>query len=126
MTSTPAEAIQCDWQATLFDDCALPGCPVPVATPGEVCRSCRTAFGDMLHARIGQPVREAERIRAELAARDAGVLAQYRDRAATGTVSVLDAIPRRNQACWLCEQRRTCTLEEMGWECAHCRDTVVA
>lgn len=119
MASKRTVSLQCDWQSTLFDDCALPGCAGPVAAPGEVCQSCRAAFGDMLHECIGHADRGPEQIRAELAARDAGVLAHYRDRAATTPVP--DPTPTRNQACWLCEQRRTCTFEEMGWECEHCR-----
>ncbi|KZM71099.1 hypothetical protein AWN90_42055 [Nocardia terpenica] len=28
---------------------------------------------------------------------------------------------KRNQKCWLCEQRRSCILAERGWECRTCR-----
>jgi hypothetical protein len=28
---------------------------------------------------------------------------------------------KQNQTCWLCEQRRTCTQADHGWECDDCR-----
>ena len=29
---------------------------------------------------------------------------------------------RANQVCWLCEQRRACTKQPQGWECAECQE----
>lgn len=38
-------------------------------------------------------------------------------------VAAADVKERKsNQRCWLCEQRRTCTREQLGWECDTCRE----
>jgi hypothetical protein len=120
MPSTPTEPRQPDWQPTLFDGCALPGCAVPVATPGDVCQSCRAAFGDMLNVRTDGLARDPEQVRADLAARDASTREQYRAQAAVAAAQQVS--PRkRNQICWLCEERRTCTSTAGRWECADCQ-----
>lgn len=121
MTSTHTESHQCDWQSTLFDDCALPGCAVPVATPGDVCQSCRAAFGDMLNVRTDGLARDPEQVRADLAARDASTREQYRAQAATVAAAQQVSTRKRNQICWLCEERRTCTSTAGRWECADCQ-----
>ena len=108
------------WQATLFISCALPGCVVPVSEPGEVCSSCRSAFGDMLRIHVGVPNIDAEQVAAELRARDESVLAQYRTRTHAPNADAGD-VEIRNQICWLCEERRTCTRERDGFECRSCR-----
>lgn len=125
MSTTRTESTDSLWQGELFTACALPGCLAPVAMPGDVCTTCRTAFGEMLRTNdrhVGDPAQ----IVAELEARDAGVLAQYRARAANTAAPEQDSTPKRGQVCWLCEERRTCTPEKTGWECARCRDTVFA
>lgn len=61
--------------AALFTTCALPGCPVPVVTPGDVCDGCLAAFGPML--RPADSDTDPDVIAAELAARDAYVRAAY-------------------------------------------------
>lgn len=121
MPSTPTEPRQSDWQATLFDGCALPGCAVPVATPGDVCQSCRAAFGDMLNVRTDGLARDPEQVRADLAARDASTREQYRAQAATVAAAQQVSTRKRNQICWLCEERRTCTSTAGRWECADCK-----
>ena len=126
MTLTRTATPETDWQAEMFTACAVPGCPVPVASPGDVCTSCRRAFGDMLHVLDGPALVEPDQVAAELRERDDSVRAQYRARATAPAAPRSDSDPKRNQVCWLCEERRTCTSEEAGWECAHCRDTVVA
>ncbi|WP_256277792.1 hypothetical protein [Mycolicibacterium grossiae] len=42
--------------------------------------------------------------------------------AAVGAQPKREAEPERkaNQRCWICEQRRTCTRQEHGWECDVC------
>jgi hypothetical protein len=121
MTSTHTESLQCDWQSTLFDDCALPGCAVPVAVPGDVCQSCRVAFGDMLTVRTDVPDLNPERVRADLTARDASIREQYRAQAATVAAAQQVSPSKRNQICWLCDERRTCTSTDGRWECADCQ-----
>ncbi|MCJ0894396.1 MULTISPECIES: hypothetical protein [unclassified Rhodococcus (in: high G+C Gram-positive bacteria)] len=121
MTSTPIELRQSDWQSTLFDDCALPGCATPVAVPGDVCQSCLVAFGDMLNVRTDGPAHDPERVRAELAARDASTRDQYRAQAATVAAAQQVSTRKRNQICWLCDERRTCTATDGRWECADCQ-----
>ncbi|OZC63588.1 hypothetical protein CH306_26385 [Rhodococcus sp. 15-725-2-2b] len=121
MPSTRTELRQSDWQSTLFDDCALPGCAVPVVVPGDVCQSCRVAFGDMLNVRTEGPAREPAQVRADLAARDASTREQYRAQAATVAAAQQVSSRKRNQICWLCEERRTCTSTGGRWECADCQ-----
>lgn len=113
------------WQATLFTSCALPGCVVPVSEAGEVCSSCRSAFGDMLRIHVGVPnLGGPEQVAAELRDHDVRVLAQYRTRTQAPTADE-DDVEIRNQICWLCEERRTCTRERDGFECRCCRATAV-
>lgn len=121
MPSTPTETRQSNWQPMLFDGCALPGCAVPVATPGDVCQSCRAAFGDMLNIRTDGLARDLEQVRADLAARDASTREQYRAQAATVAAAQQVSTRKRNQICWLCEERRTCTSTAGRWECADCQ-----
>lgn len=121
MTPTRTSGIECDWQQTLFTCCALPGCAVPVATPGDVCASCRVAFGDMLNVRTDGPSGEPEQVRADLAARDVSTREQYRAQAATVAAAQQVSTRKRNQICWLCEERRTCTATGGRWECADCQ-----
>ncbi|MFD4294168.1 hypothetical protein ACFWQG_13205 [Rhodococcus sp. NPDC058532] len=56
----------------LFVDCVLPGCASPVASVGEVCGGCRTAFGDQLRA-TGRPALTAD----EVAERDRSTRLAY-------------------------------------------------
>jgi hypothetical protein len=98
--------------ATLFPECALPGCRNPVDDVGHPCGECLAAFGHRL--RPGQPL-TAEQV----AERDAGVKAAYAAQRELRVAEGLEA--KRNQLCWLCEQRRTCTKQERGWECDDCR-----
>ena len=121
MATKRIESHQCDWQSTLFDDCALPGCGAPVVTPGDVCQSCRVAFEDMLNVRTDGPDLDPEQVRADLAARDASTRDQYRAQAATVAAAQQVSTRKRNQICWLCEERRTCTSTAGRWECADCQ-----
>jgi len=59
----------------------------------------------------------------EIADRDAAVHAAYAEQ--QRTLRIADGRePKRNQLCWLCEQRRTCTKQPGGWECEACRGVV--
>ncbi len=106
---------------SLFADCTLPGCPNPVAAPGQVCRTCREAFGDML-----QPARGEAMTAEDIAHRDRAVRDAYAARRPTaptetaGRVGERGVEARPNQRCWLCEERRTCTRQPEGWECRAC------
>lgn len=89
-------------------------------TRGPVCAGCRRIFGAHLQPvtppateTAPAPLTAAQRFEIQVAAR------QHRapDRAPDPLVVV-----RRNQRCWLCEDRRTCTLTPQGWECANCHE----
>ena len=96
MVNAPKAETMVDPQ--LFTGCVLAGCSNIVAEDGEICSQCRHIFGDMIRL-------VSERERAE----------QPRP-AATGA----QVLTRRNQRCWLCEQRRTSTRVGGQWECRDC------
>jgi hypothetical protein len=98
--------------ARLFPECAVPGCRNPVEAIGHPCADCLEAFGPRL--RPGRPLTEEQ-----ITERDTGIKAAY---AAMRALRIADGMEaKRNQMCWLCEQRRTCTKQERGWECDACR-----
>lgn len=116
-------------QRSLFATCALPGCSNPVSSWGEACPDCVSAFAGFLRpAGDDQPALTEQ----DLVDRD-GDVAQARDcqraiaaGAALGTTAAVNEARdqpdrRRNQTCWLCEQRRTCCRMPQGWECDACR-----
>ncbi|AVJ50273.1 hypothetical protein I5J36_gp57 [Mycobacterium phage Mendokysei] len=112
---------------TLFASCVLPGCQNLVAEVGGPCDDCLAAFGPMLVRNEGGRRMTAEQI----AERDSYVSAAYALQLAAPTSPKLVAAEsadaedgperRRNQTCWLCEERRTCTKRPQGWECDECR-----
>jgi hypothetical protein len=125
--------------------CVIPGCDALVEAFGEVCDACVEAFGALLR-RGGPPVTEGQ-----ITARDEQTRAAYRARHAAETTNnsarheaarraghlemkaatitstntaaaAAESVQRkRNQKCWLCEERRTCTRQPQGWECDQCR-----
>jgi hypothetical protein len=97
---------------TLFPECVLPGCKNLVEAIGHPCSDCLAAFGpdSLIQIRPGRPLTEDQ-----IAERDDYTRAAYAAQRATGVEA------KRNQTCWLCEQRRTCTKQEHGWECDACR-----
>ncbi len=95
---------------SLFADCVLPACNHPVIEAGEVCPDCRLAFGDLLRE-TEQPALTAEQI----ATRDADTRDAY-----AAMARGQEGEKRRNQQCWICEERRTCTRMSTGWECTTC------
>lgn len=105
--------------------CIVQGCKNPTDGEGQVCGDCQEAFaGYMVHNPGGQ-VSTAE----EIAAGDAALQNAYMQQTVmemaaaqhnTGNSGAPER--RRNQICWLCTERHTCTKEDMGWECEKCRE----
>ncbi|WP_051048263.1 hypothetical protein [Rhodococcus sp. AW25M09] len=79
------------------------------------------AFGAMLTVRTDGPDLDPEQVRADLAARDASTREQYRAQAATVAAAQEVSPRKRNQICWLCDERRTCTSTGGRWECTDCQ-----
>ncbi len=112
----------------LFPRCVLPGCSNPVDTQGHPCGDCRKVFGNMLHHTPGgrrltadqQEARNAETV----AAYTARLLADPgpRRRIARDLAAERGEIDKRNQLCWMCEERRLCTLINGKWECRACQE----
>lgn len=69
-------------QLSLMATCALPGCPLAVAEPGDVCRICIEAFGPYLARCEARPGVTREQIADELAARDRSAMQAYSAQAA--------------------------------------------
>jgi len=135
---------------SLFAKCPLPGCPNLVDDPRWPCGECETALAGYIRP-SPQPV-SLEEATAMLAARDQDVAAIYAERRALtplpGTAGpALAARPdpqappeavhlpaadpdpgpeyKRNQLCWVCEERRMCRpdpdrLPEARWICRTC------
>jgi hypothetical protein len=105
--------------------CVLPGCDNPAPAWGQPCASCLDDFGDYLQPADGTPMdREA------IQARDQAIREQLRaqrtphlDTTAPSVQPVDEPELKRNQTCWLCEERRTCTRTRTAhaWECATCQ-----
>lgn len=57
--------------------CALPGCRALVTAPGDVCPTCRAAFGDYLAPVEQDSATTADEVAARYAARDDAVRAVY-------------------------------------------------
>lgn len=95
--------------------CIVQGCKNSVEREGHVCDECQDAFAGYMVHNPGGHVSTSE----EIAAADAALRNAHRQQ----TILEMGAAPerRRNQICWLCTERRTCTPEEMGWECDACR-----
>ncbi|RQO45839.1 hypothetical protein DBV08_18380 [Rhodococcus sp. KBW08] len=106
MVSAPKAETMVDPQ--MFTGCVLAGCSNIVAEDGEICSQCRRIFGDMIRpvSEMIRPVSERERAETIEPPQPAATAAQQ--------------LTRRNQRCWLCEQRRTCTRVGGQWECRDC------
>ena len=103
-------------QPPLFPVCVLPGCGLPAGQVGEACPDCRAAFGDRLQRRpSGTPMTTAQ-----IEERDTEVKQAYAAmrRKVNGPA---EGERVRNQICWLCEERRTCTRRDGAWECDSCQ-----
>ena len=108
---------------SLFPTCVLPGCHQVVAETGAVCAECVAVFGECLVFGDGPAMTEEH-----IEARDRDTAAVYRAMLEIAANPNPEPRPepeperKRNQTCWLCEERRTCTREPMGWECATCKE----
>jgi len=118
---------------SLFAECPLPGCISPVDDPRWPCGECDAALAGYI--RPSAQLVTVEEATAILADRDEAVAAIYAERrtmaplpemaqatptvrpgpqaqppAATRAVAAHDAGPecKRNQLCWVCEERHTC------------------
>jgi len=113
--------------------CILPGCNNPTDEQGRPCDECLADCGDFLQMSDG-PAMTAE----QQAARDDGIRRRYtlqRECEARAVAPADLSRPiagigsteperKRNQRCWMCEERHTCTKGEHGWECDTCREIV--
>ena len=116
LMSAPVDALQ------LFSRCGLPGCRNLVADPGHPCDECTSLCQGPDGWRIRQSGRGRPETAVEIdarrdATRDAQLAATLPLRPGPATATER----RRNQKCWLCENRRTCTRTSQGWECDECR-----
>lgn len=108
--------------------CVLPACANRVSEWGQACAPCLELFGDYLaqdpHGQLLSRQQIEDRddrvstVLVERRAMDAGPALAV---VATRTVSVPQGERKRNQRCWLCEERRVCTMTAQGWECDTCR-----
>lgn len=101
---------------------------------GPVCGVCRAELGDYL-----QPLQAAPAAAVDAGTVQAGAEPQppAESTLATGSAATLarlrhllpasppppppDTAERRNQRCWMCEERRTCIQVGGRWECRTCR-----
>ncbi|QII03763.1 hypothetical protein BH92_27305 (plasmid) [Rhodococcoides fascians A21d2] len=75
----------------------------------------------MLNGRTDGLDLDPEQVRADLDARDASTREQYRAQAAIVAAAQQVSTRKRNQVCWLCEERRICTSTAGRWECIDCQ-----
>jgi hypothetical protein len=99
-----------------FPECVLPSCTNAVLEPGEVCAECIEAFDGYLQ-RSTMPQLTAEQIQQRDEATRQALRAQVATKASAPALE-----RKQNQACWMCDERRTCTRMPSGWECDPCRD----
>lgn len=108
---------------SLFPTCVLPGCTQMVPETGGVCDECVEVFGECLAFGDGPGMTEEQ-----IEARDKGTAELYRAMREIAANPIPEPRPepelerKRNQTCWLCEERRTCTQMPMGWECDTCKE----
>lgn len=106
--------------------CILPGCGAPTAEQGTPCADCAASFGGYLRQTEGPAMTAEAQNRRDSETHTAyAALLAGEDPARAAAASALpkrEAEPERkaNQRCWICEQRRTCTKREHGWECNDC------
>jgi hypothetical protein len=113
-------------ELSLFGTCPIPACKNLVNDPREPCRECLEAFGPLLRQADG-PAPDPDAYTAEIAQRDADVralLAERRDMVPLpDPPAPAEPAWKRNQLCWLCEQRRTCHPDPDHpdrWICREC------
>jgi len=91
--------------------CVLPGCSMPVEDVTQPCHECLSLLSDVL-----VPVTGPRMTPADVEKRDVTVRAVLAQRVAD------EPERKRNQLCWLCEERRTCVETSEGWECDDCQE----
>lgn len=98
--------------------CIVQGCTGHVEQLGDVCAECRTVFAGYItyNANGQRPTSD------DIAAADDRLRRAHEQQATTenGATQHSAELRRRNQRCWLCTNRRTCTKKEGGWECNSC------
>lgn len=125
----------------LFPPCPIAGCNGITDAEGQPCTDCIELFGEYLtHNPGGRTMTTPEILRHK-----ADTLAAYRAQTTAPAVEALPdisatladldqirarldardhrkpALRRRNQTCWCCTERRTCTRNDRGlWECDTC------
>jgi hypothetical protein len=95
--------------------CVVPSCP-HCAHQGHPCACCAEAFGPMLRETTGT----AGDVEPESTAVSAAAEALAAIRMHRKPVEAAAGERRQGQTCWLCTQRRTCTMQVNGWECDDC------
>lgn len=119
MNSTPS----------LFAICPLPGCSQPVDDLRVPCAGCLAAFDHQLRPSAAEAV-SAEVFAAVIMERDQAVAVVLAERRANfssqpGLELAGDSASwRRNQVCWVCAERCTCSPDEgfteIRWICKNC------
>lgn len=133
--------------------CCLPTCTAVVDHWGAACDTCIQEFGTYLAPVERRPDVTDEQIADELAERDRGTMQAYTEQAAVEiaatepdpavhwlakrhiekhitmapqVASIVEntEVRKANQLCWVCEERHTCTREQLGWACDRCREIV--
>jgi hypothetical protein len=121
----------------LFDECPLPGCTNLVDDPRWPCGECEAALAGYIRPSAQQVT--ADEAAAVLADRDQALAAIYAERRTmtplhgpdevvpptTRAGAARDAGPeyKRNQRCWVCEERHTCRPDpdhSGRWTCKAC------
>jgi hypothetical protein len=113
--------------------CILPGCRNSVNDQGVPCSECMAEFGSHLRATDGPPMTaeaQADRDREtqhsyalQMAGTNPALIAAAGAHYGSPPAASAETRERKaNQRCWLCEERRTCTKAERGWECDTCLD----
>lgn len=106
--------------------CILPGCGAPTSEQGRPCEDCAASFGGYLRQAGGPAMTVEAQARRDSETHTAyAALLAGEDPAravAAGAQPKGEVEPERkaNQRCWICEQRRTCTKQDRGWECDDC------
>lgn len=115
--------------------CVLPACGNTAPAQDQPCSECAAAWGPFLRPRLSErSPADAQPILCHITDRSAAAgdlnatsIAVARA-ASAGNHPAMTAKPpnerKRNQRCWLCEEKHTCTKEPNGWECDHCRQNV--
>jgi hypothetical protein len=109
---------------SVIPECVLPGCREKVDIVGRPCAGCldlTTALGPLLRPVEGPPMTEQA-----IVERDAEVAEAYRQQQLVAA-PVDDREWKASQLCWICTERRKCSLVdhngwEKRWECKACQE----